>query len=141
MSYKYFDCMTGDMVSIGMNTPLEPDDPRLAGANRLPRADIDRPRPVTVTGDNIIGYSELLDTTSRESAPRTYEAEVAALRRKYGIGEDGEPDDLAFGRQQPEPDDGRQQPEHDDGRYKSLMICPTLTARERSGDFRQKIEG
>jgi hypothetical protein len=109
MSYKYFDCMTGSMVSTVMNTPLEPDDPRLAATKHRP-IDMEafRPRGVTVTGNNTpSSYADLTKpihenlqpvmpdwqswtpTAATPPQPRasdrqTYETELAALRLKYG---------------------------------------------------------
>jgi len=128
MSY-FFDLMTGDMVSTVMNTPLEPGDPGLAAANRRRRAEVEMPRPVEVTGNQMpSNYADLTKpihenlrpvtpdwwsppptpaTTpqSRASNRQTYEAEIAALRRKYGRDEPDETPTPASNDRQHQPDD------------------------------------
>jgi hypothetical protein len=103
---KIHDLMTGTMVSSVMNTPLEDGDPRLPVANTP--ANIDFGPGLTVTGNNMpSNYADLTkpihenlqpvmpDWQSSSPTPSTtpqprasdrqsYEAELAALRRKYG---------------------------------------------------------
>jgi hypothetical protein len=137
MSFKYFDCMTGSMVSTAMNTPLELDDPRLAAAALRP-VDIERPRGITVSGNNVPAYSRPYlndESHNTETTPDSdsYEVALAALRRRHGIGEDGEPEEP--------PSDAPRHSEQDHGPYKSLLIGTTLTDRERRGIFGAAREG
>jgi hypothetical protein len=106
-----YDHITGDLVSNLINTPLDPDDPRLAAMPRPAVMDeAERPRPVTFIGNN--GPASSRPRLDRELTPaevERIESEVAARRRKSA--------------------------ESDDNRYESLLIGPKLTPRQRRGDF------
>jgi hypothetical protein len=67
---KIRDLMTGNLTSVAMNEPLEPDDPRLARARAKHRtADIERPRDVTVTGNNVPSCSRPYMNDQSRTAP------------------------------------------------------------------------
>jgi hypothetical protein len=117
----YHDLMNGTFVSTVINTPLEPNDPRLAAAKLQP-AGVEKRRPIEVTGPSAT-VSEWLGTPLPEPTLHTYESEVAALRRKYGY--DDEPGENS------KPVSGDHQTETDDGPYRSLLIGPTLTPTDR----------
>jgi hypothetical protein len=106
---------TGSLVNQSMNTPLEPDDPRLQVTKRKP-TDVEMPREITITGNNVPASSRrclnrqldpetartitrgrvlrnpTADASDATDTEALYQAELAKLRRKYWIAPDGAPE-------------------------------------------------